>query len=54
MMNKLLIFSGMTMGSYAGWSLGSDWGMIGAFIASGIGSMLGIYLGWRINRDYLE
>jgi hypothetical protein len=29
-------------------------GFVAAFVLSGFGSILGVYVGWRINRDYLE
>ncbi|GEM_PF-430904 len=51
--NKLRIFVGMPILSWAGWWLGAQIRVMTAFIVS-IGSMLGVYLGWRINRDYLS
>ncbi|WFB36821.1 hypothetical protein P3T73_03470 [Kiritimatiellota bacterium B12222] len=53
-MNKLCIFIGMTLLGWGGWWLGSMLGVMTAFVLSSIGSLLGIFLGWRINRDYLE
>ena len=53
-MNKLCIFLGMTILSTIGWWLGERFGFMTAFILSGIGSMAGVYVGWRINRDYFE
>lgn len=53
-MNKLCIFIGMTVFGSIGWWLGEKVGFMTAFIASGIGSMAGVYIGWRINRDYLQ
>ena len=53
-MNKLCIFIGMMGGSYLGWWLGDFFGLISAFIVSSIFSLFGIYLGWYINREYLE
>ncbi len=52
-MGKLLIFLGMTIFGYIGWWLGAKMGgMVIAFIISSIGSIIGVYIGWRINRDY--
>ena len=51
-MNKLMIFIGMTVGSYIGWEIGAYFGMMTAYIISGIGSLIGVYVGWKINRDY--
>ena len=50
---KLCIFIGMTAGSWVGWLLGDRFGMMTAFLISSLGSMVGVYLGWRIHRDYL-
>jgi hypothetical protein len=50
---KLCIFVGMTVGSFAGF-LGE--GFMTQFIVSGIGSLVGVYFGWkvanRIERGY--
>ena len=53
-MNKLCIFVGMTVFGWVGWWIGAKVGMMTAFILSGIGSIVGIYVGWRIYRDYLS
>jgi hypothetical protein len=52
-MSKLCIFVGMTVLGWAGWWLGARAGLIAGFLLSGVGSMLGVYLGWRFWRDYL-
>lgn len=49
-MNKLCIFVGMTVGSYAGWYIADPLGFWWAFLASGIGSMAGVYFGWKLAR----
>jgi hypothetical protein len=48
--NKLCIFVGLTVGSTAGWMLGDRWGMEIAFVLSSVGSLLGVYLGWKLAR----
>ena len=48
------MFIGMTALGWGGWWLGAKVGIQTAFILSSIGSFLGIYAGWRINRDYFE
>ncbi len=53
-MNKLCIFVGMTVLGWVGWWIGARIGFMPAFLLSGIGSILGVYVGWRINRDYLN
>ena len=53
-MSKFCIFVGMTVMGWAGWWLGEKIGFMTAFLLSGVGSMVGVYLGWRLCRDYLE
>jgi hypothetical protein len=53
-MNKLCIFIGMTLSGWIGWRFGEQFGFLPAFLLSGVGSMAGVYVGWRINRDYLS
>jgi len=53
-MCKLCIFIGMTVLGWAGWWLGDKVGFVTAFIVSGVGSLVGVYLGWRIYRDLIE
>jgi hypothetical protein len=50
---KLLIFIGMNIGGYAGWVLAEPLGTMSAFLLSGVGSLAGVYLGWRAARAYL-
>ena len=53
-MNKLCILIGTTVLGWVGWWLGEQLGgEMTAFVVSGIGSIAGVYLGWRIARDYL-
>jgi len=51
---KLCIFIGMFIGGYAGWWLGEYVGILTAYIASGVGSVLGVYAGWRFARAFLS
>jgi hypothetical protein len=53
-MNKLCILVGMTVVGAAGWWIGSKVGLMTAYTLSTAGSVVGIYLGWRINRHYLS
>ncbi len=53
-MCKLCILIGMTILGWIGWWLGAKIGLMTAFLVSGLGSMIGVYLGWRIYRDFLE
>jgi len=48
---KLCIFVGTTVGSYAFWALGDSvfgFEFFGSFLLSGIGSVLGVYGGWKL------
>ena len=49
-MNKLCIFVGTTLFSYIGWAAGEPFGMFTAFILSGVGSVVGVWVGWKIAR----
>jgi hypothetical protein len=51
-MLKLSSFIGATVGSYAGWALGSLVGFTTAFMVSMVGTGFGIYLGRRVARYY--
>lgn len=53
-MTRLVYLIGLTIGGWAGWWLGGQFGLTVAFILSSIGSIVGVYAGWRIHRDYLE
>ena len=53
-MCKLCIFIGMTLFGWIGWILGEKAGVMIGFLISGAGSLVGVYLGWRLYRDYLE
>ena len=44
----------MTVLGYIGWWMGAKVGLMTAFALSSIGSVAGIYVGWRIDRDYLS
>ncbi len=34
--------------------MGAKVGLMTGFVVSSIGSLAGVYVGWRINRDYLS
>jgi hypothetical protein len=51
---KLCIFIGINAGGWAGWSLAENAGVMTAFLASGAGSIIGVYLGWRVARALLD
>jgi membrane protein implicated in regulation of membrane protease activity len=51
-MNKLCCFVGATVVGYAGWFLADaiGWSFWAAFWLSSAGSLLGVYLGWKLAR----
>ena len=49
-MNKLCTLGGASIGSYVGWFLGERYGLGTAFVLSGIASLAGVYLGWKLAR----
>jgi len=52
-MTKLLIFLGMFIGSWLGWWLGDLIGGFGwAFAISGLGSIAGVFVGWKIDKEW--
>jgi len=48
--NKLCIFAGTMVGGYLAGYLCSNLGIMVELLASGIGSIVGVYLGWRLAR----
>ena len=53
-MNKLLGFVGGTIGSSVGWWAGAHLGVMSAFMASTVGTGLGIYAAQRFAAVYLD
>ena len=52
-MKRFLIFIGMTVGGWIGWLMGQRFGIMTAFVLSTLGSLGGVIVAWRINRQYL-
>ena len=54
-MDRRMIYVGMMLGGWIGWWAGDRLGLelMGTFLASSAGSFVGIYVTWRIMRDYL-
>lgn len=55
-MMKLCILIGTTAGSYAGWGVGEALGLgFGwSFLLSGVGSVVGVYGGWKLARKLAD
>lgn len=54
-MSRLLTTIGMVVGGYLGWWAGDalGFGLMGTFLISCLGSAAGVYLGWRIDNEFL-
>lgn len=55
-MNKLCIFAGTTifgiLGSMLAGAFGMDMFSLGSLLLSGVGSMVGVYAGWKFARRF--
>lgn len=51
-MEKLLVFLGLSVGGWLGWTLGAPFGLFAALFLGVVGTALGLYAGRRIARDY--
>ena len=55
-MTKLCIFAGTTIfgigGSLLASALGMDTFSLGSFVLSGVGSLVGVYAGWKVAQHY--
>ena len=53
-MIKLCIFVGTTVVSTAFWYLGETVGLefFGCFLLSGLGSVVGVWLGWKVGKHF--
>jgi hypothetical protein len=48
------MFIGMTVFGWIGWWIGARFGFTTGLVASGIGSIVGVYAGWRVNNYYFD
>ena len=53
-MRKFSIFMAVNIIGAIGWWLGSSFGMGTAFLLSGVGSLVGVWVGWRLYETYLS
>lgn len=53
-MTKLCIFGGTTVLGYAAWFAADACGFsfFVSFLLSGLGSIVGVYLGWKLGRRF--
>lgn len=50
-MKKICMLTGVTLGGWLGWSLGQGFGPVTAYLLSLAGSLVGVYLACRLNRN---
>ena len=53
-MKKLILLLSISIFSWIGWEMGKRFGVMTAYWISFVGSLIGVYIGCRINRDYLS
>lgn len=53
-MRKIVLLLSITLFSWLGWRLGDGFGVMTAYLLGFAGSLVGVYLGVQINRDYLD
>jgi len=53
-MKKLILLISITIFGWIGWLLGAYVGIMTAYVVSVIGSLFGVYVGVRINQNYLS
>ena len=53
-MKKIVLLASITIFSWVGWLLGDRFGIMTAYLLSFAGSLIGVYLGVKVNRNYLE
>ena len=53
-MTKLLIWIGIFFGGWIGWWVGEKLGFefFGAFMISNVGSIAGVFIGWKIAQEW--
>jgi hypothetical protein len=53
-MTKLFIWIGVIVGGWIGWWLGTKLGFefFGNFMISSLGSIAGVFIGWKIAQEY--
>lgn len=55
-MKKIILLLSITLFSWLGWEMGARLGgsLMTSYLLSFVGSLFGVYLAVKINRDYLE
>lgn len=52
----MLMFVGMTVGGSVGWWAAEEMGfeLMGAFLISSVGSLVGVFVIWKVMTTYME
>lgn len=53
-MTKLFTFGGATLFGYAFWFIAEPLGFFWAFLISSLGSIVGVWAGWKLARKFEE
>ncbi|MGA9854939.1 MAG: hypothetical protein WBR29_06665 [Gammaproteobacteria bacterium] len=53
-MKRIIILLAVVILGGVGWTLGAHLGLGMAWLFSSAGSLIGVYIGWRISRAYLD
>lgn len=53
-MKKIILGLAVIILGGIGWTLGRHIGLVSAWVLSSLGAILGMYIGWRIGRAYLD
>jgi len=54
-MKKIVLLLCITICGWIGWQTGARFGgIMTAYLASFAGSLAGVYIGYRVNRDFLD
>jgi uncharacterized membrane protein SpoIIM required for sporulation len=53
-MRKICLFSTIAIFGWLGWILGDSFGLMGAYLMSFAGSIVGVIVGCFINQRYLD
>lgn len=53
-MKKLIMILCVIILGGIGWAVGQHAGVVTAWLLSSLGAIVGVYLGWRIGRAYLD
>lgn len=53
-MKKIILFISITVFSWLGWWMCASFGLMTGYFASVIGGLVGVYVGCKINSNYVS